>query len=248
MNTQLEQAFDYSGCDAEIVAFGQETAQLARTYMQFRRRTVEKGLDLGERLLKMKENLLHGRYMPYLDSIGVPYADAYYWTRKVRESIEGQILDIQDLIEPQEPETFPYATNTEEATTAYHGSIADELLSDLDKDENYVVDAVQPDNQDTQNPPVEEDAEDNQTTQEDEPEIVDDKPPVRKPSKGGGIPAIVTSIQVENTGDFQTYLVKIKRPDQDFPFRFRIPFEMSVEVAKQVLWLEDRRLENTTSP
>ena len=86
MTTDIGQAFDYTGCDAGTIKFGQETEQLAMSYMISRKRTITEGLELGSRLIEMKRKLPHGRYMSYLQSIGLPKLDAYFWRHKVEEA------------------------------------------------------------------------------------------------------------------------------------------------------------------
>jgi hypothetical protein len=55
--------------------------------------------------------------------------------------------------------------------------------------------------------------------------------------------AIVQTAKIKDTGDFQTYLLEIKRPKQDFPFKFRIPYDIAIEFAEQILLLDKIRHE-----
>jgi hypothetical protein len=102
LTTTETQAFDYSQLDTETSALCHRTAQLAETFMTFARRTIEKGMELGEHLVQIKEKLPHGQYMPYLASIGIPYQVAKYWTHKVREQQQLEIVDIYYLPEGEQ--------------------------------------------------------------------------------------------------------------------------------------------------
>jgi len=132
MNTQLVQTFDYSQLDAETSALCHRTAQIAETFMQFARRTIDKGIELGEHLIQIKEKLPHGQYMPYLASVGVPYQVAKYWTHKVREQQQLEIVDIYYLPEGEQDEKLDSKLLPEQTQQPYtYATSVDDLQLDI---------------------------------------------------------------------------------------------------------------------
>jgi hypothetical protein len=119
----LGENFDYSGYDQDFIDLCRNTQQLVQKHQEYGRRTIETGIELGNRLIQIKAGMKYGDYQPYLDMIGLNKATAYYWVRKVDEIAQQEKFNIKLLeagviettLEIIPDEEYPYATNADEA-------------------------------------------------------------------------------------------------------------------------------------
>jgi hypothetical protein len=126
-------------------------------YKTFGRRTIEKGLELGDKLIQVKDGSKHGDFMRIVQAdFDLNHNTANYWMDKVRTK-ELEILNIKNLdvgviettavvISDGEDTPYRYATNADEASANLEENIdtitLEETLDETNEDEEDIQESL----------------------------------------------------------------------------------------------------------